>query len=98
MSDSWQSYGLEPQGSVHGILQARIPDWIAIPSSKDLPDPGIKPAAPALQADSLPLSHGKAQTPRHIPRQNYNSKRHMQPNVHAALFTITRTWKQVKCH
>ena len=30
------------------------------PSSGDLPDPGIKPAspvAPALQADSLPLSH-----------------------------------------
>ena len=31
-----------------------------MPSSGDLPDPGIKPVspvAPALQADSLPLSH-----------------------------------------
>ena len=27
------------------------------PSPGDLPNPRIKPAAPALQADSLPLSH-----------------------------------------
>jgi len=29
-------------------------EWIAIPSSVDLPDPGIKLGSPALQADSLP--------------------------------------------
>ena len=49
-----------PGSSVHGILQARILEWVAISSSGDLPHPGIKPtsfAAPALQADSLPLSH-----------------------------------------
>ena len=48
-----------PGSSVHGILQARILEWVAISSSGDLPHPGIKPAsfaAPALQADSLPLS------------------------------------------
>ena len=27
------------------------------PSKRDLPDPGIEPASPAWQADSLPLSH-----------------------------------------
>ena len=27
------------------------------PSPGNLPDPGIKPASPALQADSLPLSY-----------------------------------------
>ena len=27
------------------------------PSPGDLPDPGIKPTSPALQADALPLSH-----------------------------------------
>ena len=26
------------------ILQARILEWVVMPSSKDLPDPGIKPA------------------------------------------------------
>ena len=49
-----------PGSSVHGILQARILEWVAIPSPGDLPNPGIKPrspSAPALQADSLPLSH-----------------------------------------
>ena len=37
-----------------GILQARILEWVAIPSPADLPDPGTKPESPALQADSLP--------------------------------------------
>ena len=40
--------------SVHGILQARILEWVAICSPGDLPDPGINPGSPALQADSLP--------------------------------------------
>ena len=45
--------------SVHGILQARILEWLAISYAKDLPDPGIKPESPtvpALQADSLLLN------------------------------------------
>ena len=32
----------------------RILEWVAYPSPVDLPDPGIKPGSPALQADSLP--------------------------------------------
>ena len=43
-----------PGSSVHGILQARVLEWGAFPTPGDLPDPGIKPGAPALQADSLP--------------------------------------------
>ena len=39
--------------SVHGILQARILEWIAIPFSRDIPNPGMEPVPPALQADSL---------------------------------------------
>ena len=35
------------------ILQARILEWIAIPFSVNLPDPGIEPGSLALQADSL---------------------------------------------
>ena len=35
--------------SVCGILQARILEWVAIPSPGDLFDPGIKPGSPALQ-------------------------------------------------
>ena len=39
--------------TVHGILQARILEWVAFPSPRDLPNPGIEPRSPALQADSL---------------------------------------------
>ena len=41
--------------SVHGILQARILEWVAISSSRGSFDPGIEPASPVspvLQADS----------------------------------------------
>ena len=41
-----------PGSSIHGILQARILEWIAISFSRDLPDPGIEPGSPALQADA----------------------------------------------
>ena len=36
-----------------GILEARILEWVAVLASKDLPNPGIEPRSPALQADSL---------------------------------------------
>ena len=42
-----------PGSSVHGILQARILEWVVIPFSRGLPNPGIGPGSPALQADSL---------------------------------------------
>ena len=45
----------EPMDSiVHGILQARILEWVAFPFSRGSLNPGIKPRSPALQADSLP--------------------------------------------
>ena len=40
--------------TVHGILQARILEWVAFPSPGDLPDPGIELRSPTLQVDSLP--------------------------------------------
>ena len=42
-----------PGSSVHGILQAWILEWVAIPSPGYLPNPGIKPRYPALYMDSL---------------------------------------------
>ena len=35
------------------VYQSRLP----FPSPGDLPDPGIEPRSPALQADSIQLSH-----------------------------------------
>ena len=34
--------------TVHEILQATILEWVAIPFSRDLANPGIEPASPAL--------------------------------------------------
>ena len=48
----WDPMDCSPPGSsVHGILQARILEWVAMPSSGGLPDPGVHPASlmsPAL--------------------------------------------------
>ena len=40
--------------TVHRILQARILKCVAFPFSRGLPNTGIEPGSPALQADSLP--------------------------------------------
>ena len=40
--------------TVHEILQAKILEWVAIPFSGDLPNPGIKTGSSTLQVDSLP--------------------------------------------
>ena len=39
--------------SVHGILQARILEWVAVSFSGGSSHQGIEPRSPALQADSL---------------------------------------------
>ena len=58
--------GCSPPGtSVHGILQARILEWVAMPSSRGSSptqgsDPRIRPkslGSPALAGSSLPLAH-----------------------------------------
>ena len=38
-----------PGYSVHGILQARIPEWVAMPSTRG----SSQPRSPVLQAGSL---------------------------------------------
>ena len=39
---------------VHGILQAKMLEWVDFLSPGDLPNPGIEPRSPALQVDSSP--------------------------------------------
>ena len=43
----------QPGSSVHGILQVRILEWVAIPFPTQGLDPRIKPRSPTLQGDSL---------------------------------------------
>jgi len=42
-----------PGSSVHGIFQEEYWSRLSFPSPRDLPNPGIKPRSPALQADAL---------------------------------------------
>ena len=53
MSDSCDPMDCGPPGSsVHGILQARILEWVAISYSRDVPDPGME----AVSLASLTLA------------------------------------------
>ena len=46
-----------PGSCVHGVLQARILEWLPFPSPGALPDPRVKSRSSVSQADSLALSH-----------------------------------------
>ena len=43
-----------PGSSIHGIFKQEYWSRLPFPSPGTLPDPGIKPRSPALQADALP--------------------------------------------
>ena len=53
-SESVSCFVMSDSLQLHGLLQARILEWAAIPFSGDLSDPGIEPGSPVLQTDSLP--------------------------------------------
>ena len=61
-----------PRSSLHGFSRQDYWSGLPCPSPRNLPHPGIEltsPAAPVLQADSLPLGHQGS--PRsHVPRSN----------------------------
>ena len=49
-----------PDSSVHGVLQAKILEWVAISFSGGSSRTRIESISPALQVDSLPTEpHGK---------------------------------------
>jgi len=46
-----------PGSSVHGIFRARILEWVAMPPSRDLPNPGMNPALLNCRQILYRLSH-----------------------------------------
>ena len=42
-----------PGSSVHGILQAGLLEWVAMPPPGDLPNSATEPRSPSLQVDSV---------------------------------------------
>ena len=62
LSDSFRPLNCSSTGSsVHGILQVRILEWVAVPFSRWSSQPRIQPRSPALQADSLLSATREAQ-------------------------------------
>ena len=59
--NSWWPMDSNPPGSsVHGSFQARVLEWVAISSSRDLGNPWTEPMSSALPGGSLPRSHLEA--------------------------------------
>ena len=59
-----------PHSSVHGILQARILEWAAMPLPGDLPDPDIEPTSlvsPSLAGRFFTISASWEAPPREEP-------------------------------
>ena len=75
--------------TIHGILQARILEWIAMPFSRgDLPNPGIEHWSPRLQADSLP-----AEPPGKPQKWEYQGvPRYEQGNLLIKICSLTPQW------
>ena len=79
-----------PGSSIHGILQARILEWVAMPSSKGSSQPGIEPRSSVLWADSLPSE------PPRKPAEVLD----LPPNLSARNIFFTRTtlgWGRMWC-
>ena len=51
--------GSPPGSSLHGVLQARILEWVATLSPGDLLDSGIKPESPVLGGMFLTMNIGE---------------------------------------
>ena len=68
-----------PGSSVHGILHARILEWVAIPFSKESSNPGIKSMSPASAGGFFTTEpRGK---PKHTTRQTKTKKQKKAPLI-----------------
>ena len=84
---------IPPGSSVHVVFQARILKWVAILFDRDLPNPGIKLMSPALQADSLPLSHQGSLLLFHKRRSWWNSSVVPFDYTIFGIYNSPRGWK-----
>ena len=88
--------GQSPPGScVMGFSRQEDCSGLLCPPPGDLPNPGIEPASPVLQADSFPLSHWEAAPPHQEPALAFLKQRFCHtPHIrsqHRARVLGTRT-------
>ena len=93
-----------PGSSVHGILQARILEWVAISSFRESFQPRMEPGSPALQADSLlskppggsmlhNIGHLFLFNPPHVPPLHIVSKHHSKTTLTKILDVYWISWQ-----
>ena len=94
MSDSASPWTAAPQAPL-SMEFSRQEYWIGLPfhSLGNLPDPGVNPGSPILQADTLP-SEPPGKT---VSMKTLVQKDTCTPMFTAALFTVAMTWKKPKC-
>ena len=86
--------------SVHGISQARILEWVAIPSPGDLPDLRIEPAFLALQADFC-IAGRRPSKPEKVKKKKKKGKRTVDWNCwlgKAGSLSLQKTGKKFNFH
>ena len=67
-------------------------EWVDIPSPGDLPNPGIEPGSPALQADSSPTE--LSENPRNsMKRQKDMALKDEIPRLVDAQYTTGEEWR-----
>ena len=80
-----------PSSSVHVISQARILEWVAIPSPRDLPNPGIESTIcigrQILTSLLLKYNSGTAKWKRHIDKVQGRRGTKVSPSQHFHEFT-----------
>ena len=75
MSDSVSPWTVARQASLSmGFSRQEYWSGLSFPSPEDLPDPGIKPWSPELQADSLPLELQGSPCGTQKGRKNYKDR------------------------
>ena len=80
--------GSPPGSSVHGILQARILEWIAISFSRGSSQPRDRTRSPAFQVDSLPSEP---------PGKSKNTGMGSLSLLQGILLTLKSNWNLLKC-
>ena len=74
-----------PGSSIRGIYQARIPEWVAISSSRGSSDPGVEPASlvfPALAGRFFtPEPPDEKQKPKILSRGGMNTQKNYRKQI-----------------
>ena len=100
VSISWQPHGL----TVHGILQAKILDWVGLPFSRGSSQPRGWTQVSCIAGGLYQLSYNlcyvlvllKCHLGTHT-KETRSERDTCTPMFIAALFIIARTWKQPRC-